>query len=404
MRELLFLCHRIPYPPNKGDKIRCWNIFHALSERFRVHFACFVDDPDDHRHEATIRDRCGESLFIPLNPALATIGSARKLLTGEALTLGYYSNARLAAWVDDIVARRRLDRAFVFSSSMAPYLAGDRFRGLFRVADLVDVDSEKWRQYAARRAWPASAIYAREGRRLLEFERRIAGEFAAVILVSQQETALFERLAPEASGHVHAIPNGVDADYFSPSRAYDDPYPPGAAPVVFVGAMDYWPNIDAAIWFATEILPGLAAGGPPVRFYIVGANPSPAVQRLGRLPGVTVTGRVADVRPYVAHAAVAVAPMRIARGIQNKVLEAMAMAKVVVTTSPGLEGVDAEPGIQVRVADEPRAFAAAVRQAIAGAENATIGARARELVLSRHGWAGSLRRIEEVLDGCPVQA
>jgi glycosyltransferase involved in cell wall biosynthesis len=173
---------------------------------------------------------------------------------------------------------------------------------------------------------------------------------------------------------------------------------------VFVGAMDYWPNIDAANWFATEILPQLVANGPAVRFYVVGTNPSPLVRRLARRPHVTVTDRVADVRPFVAHASVLVAPMRIARGIQNKVLEAMAMAKVVVTTSPGLEGIDAEPGRQVRVADDPWAFAAAVRQAIGGDENATLGRQARGLVVTRHGWDGSLRRIEEIVGGCAVEA
>src|SRR5215813_6038063 len=231
----------MPFPPNKGDKIRCWNIFRHLSERFRVHFACFIDDPDDHRHEPTIRERCGETMFVPLNPTLATIRSARNLLTGDALTLGYFGSSQLASWVDEVVDRRRLDRAFVFSSSMAPYVAGARFSSLFRVADLVDVDSEKWRQYAARRSWPTKAIYAREGRRLLQFERRIAREFAACILVSRQEADLFARLAPDAPDRIFVIPNGVDAEFFSPARPYDDPFPPGEVPLVFVGAMDYWP-------------------------------------------------------------------------------------------------------------------------------------------------------------------
>jgi sugar transferase (PEP-CTERM/EpsH1 system associated) len=404
MQDLLFLCHRIPYPPNKGDKIRCWNIFRHLSERFHVHLACFVDDRADHCHEMTVRDRCGESLFLPLAPARATIRSTRKLLTGEPLTLGYYGNSTLANWVKDIVIRRGIDRAFIFSSSMAHYVAGDRFGQLFRVVDLVDVDSEKWRQYAARRRWPAREIYAREGRRLLEFERRVARESAAVILVSRQEAALFARLAPDCLNRIHAIPNGVDFEYFSPLRTYDNPFPAGVTPLVFVGAMDYWPNIDAVQWFATEILPLVTANGLSVQFYIVGASPSPLVRRLGRISSVTVTGRVADVRPFVAHASVLVAPMRIARGIQNKVLEAMAMAKVVVTTSVGLEGIEAEPGRQVRVANDPPTFAAAVRQAIGGRENRTLGAQARGIVIARHSWDDSLRRIEEIVSGCAAEA
>jgi sugar transferase (PEP-CTERM/EpsH1 system associated) len=399
VRELLFLCHRIPYPPNKGDKIRSWNILRHLAERFDVHLACFVDDPEDHQHEAAVRACCAESLFLPLARRPAAFRSTGGLVAGEALTLRYYRDGRLARWVDDLLSRRRLDRAFVFSSSMAQYVMGPPARGVRRVADLVDVDSEKWRQYAERRRWPARAIFGREGRLLLEFERRVGEEFAAVIFVSRQEAELFRRLTPAGTGQVFAVANGVDETYFSPAAAYLNPFPTAVCPIVFVGAMDYWPNVDAARWFATEILPRVPANGPPVGFYVVGANPTPEVTRLARLPGVTVTGRVADVRPFLAHAAAVVAPMRIARGIQNKILEGMAMGRVVVTTSQGLEGIDAEPGRHVRVADDAATFAAAVGMAIAGNDNATFGPRARAQIVARHVWGESARRIEAIIEG-----
>jgi sugar transferase (PEP-CTERM/EpsH1 system associated) len=399
VRELLFLCHRIPYPPNKGDKIRSWNILRHLAERFHVHLACFVDDPADHQHEATVRACCAESLFLPLSRRQATLRSAGGLVAGRALTLGYYRDGRLGRWVDELLARRPIDRAFVFSSSMAQYLMAPGARRLHRVADLVDVDSEKWRQYAERRRWPARAIFAREGRRLLDFERQVCDDFAAAIFVSRQEAELFRRLAPDSEAKLFAVANGVDEAYFSPARAYADPFPPGSRPIVFVGAMDYWPNVDAACWFATEILPRLATGGATPPFYVVGANPALEVVRLSRVPGVTVTGRVADVRPFLAHAAVVVAPMRIARGIQNKILEGMAMGKVVVTTSQGLEGIEAEPGRHLRVADDASSFAAAVGTAIAGDDNATFGPRARAQIVARHVWSESVRRIEAIIEG-----
>jgi sugar transferase (PEP-CTERM/EpsH1 system associated) len=404
MRDLLFLCHRLPYPPDKGDKIRCWNIFRHLSDRFRVYFGCFVDDPADHRHESTIRDRCAEAIFVRLRRPIATARCAQGLLSGKPLTLGYYGNSTLSAWVEGVIARRGLNRAFVFSSAMAQYLMGDAFRTIHRVADLVDVDSEKWRQYAQTKPWPMGRIYQREGRRLLDFERQIAAQFSDVILVSRRETDLFSRLVPAPRARVSTVTNGVDGDYFSPHRSYKNPYRPDATPIVFVGAMDYWPNIDAACWFANEILPVLTTDGVDYHFFIVGSNPSRTVRNLAQLSGVTVTGRVPDVRPYLAHAAIAVAPLRIARGVQNKVLEAMAMARPVVTTTEGAEGVDAHPGRHLLVADDPAAFASAVRRALSDNAGAIMGERARELIMARHGWRTSVESIVEIVDDFAEEA
>ncbi|MFQ5785476.1 MAG: TIGR03087 family PEP-CTERM/XrtA system glycosyltransferase [Alphaproteobacteria bacterium] len=402
--ELLFLAHRIPYPPNKGDKIRSWNILRHLAERYRIHLGCFIDDPHDRQYEGRLREICDECHFATLGPTQAKLRGLAGLVNGEPLTLRCYRDPGLAAWVEGILAHRRPGRVFVFSSAMAQYVMSARTEGVRRVIDFIDVDSDKWRQYAAGRRWPMRWVYRREHRTLLAFDRRVAAAFDAATFVSAAEAALFRRLAPESAGKIFPLNNGVDFAFFSPARAYDDPFGGARGVVVFTGAMDYWANVDAVEWFAREVLPAVQSRLPDTRFCIVGANPTPAVARLAGLKGVEITGRVADVRPYLAHAAAVVAPLRIARGVQNKVLEAMAMAKAVVATPQALEGIDAAPGDDVLVAAETGAFADAVSGLLEGGEGAAIGARARARVTESYDWRANLVRLDELLEGDPAVA
>jgi len=399
MQDLLFLSHRIPYPPTKGDKIRSWNMFRHLSERYRVHLACLVDDPDDWPHAGVVRERCASHCIVGLNPAFGRLRSLTGLLDGRPLSLGYFHDRRIARWIDEVRRRDRPARAFVFCSAMAGYLMDAGCDGLHRVVDMVDVDSDKWRQYADRKRWPMRAVYAREGRTLLAFERAVAQRFAASLFVSDAEAALFRRLAPESAGRVHAVRNGVDFDFFSPEHGYENPFTGGETPIVFTGAMDYWPNVDAVNWFAREVLPLLARRRPDVRFYVVGSNPADSLQQLVRELPVTVTGRVPDVRPYIRHAAAVVAPLRVARGVQNKVLEGMAMGRAVVTSPQALEGIEAEPGRDVVLADGPAAFAEAVEGLWTGEADRRIGAAARAFVIERYGWGRSLADLQALLEG-----
>ena len=263
-----------------------------------------------------------------------------------------------------------------------------------RVLDLVDVDSDKWQQYAASQRWPLSWVYAREGRRLLAYERTAVMQTRASFLVSSREAALFRRLAPECAGRVKHFNNGVDYGYFNPDVAADNPFPDGAQALVFTGAMDYWPNVDAVRWFACEVLPAIRARHPDVTFHIVGSKPSGDVQDLARQDGVSVTGRVPDVRPYLRHALAAVAPLRIARGIQNKVLEAMAMARPVLVSTMGLEGIDAVHGDSVLVCDSADDYLWAVDELVSAApvmnKRDELGARARALIERDFNWARNL--------------
>lgn len=397
MADLLFLSHRIPYPPDKGDKIRAWNILRYLADRYRVHLGAFVDDPADWARTDGLRAVCAECHLLPLNPVWGRLRSLPGLLRGASLSEGYFRDRRMTRWVRDQAAARRFDLVFAYSSTAAQYILGPEFAGTRRIVDFVDVDSDKWRQYAANKSWPASAVYGRESRTLLGFERRVAAAVDTSLLVSPQEAELFRRLAPASAARIDHVTNGVDHLYFDPADTFPNPFGDGEETVVFTGAMDYWANVDAVVWFATEILPAARAAWPDLRFCIVGANPTAAVRDLAALPGVSVTGRVADVRPYVAHAVAAVAPLRLARGIQNKVLEAMAMGKAVVATPEAVEGIDARAGDDILVAGDAATFAdrlAAVKEAD---RRRALGARARALILDRYCWPATLSRLDRLL-------
>ena len=266
------------------------------------------------------------------------------------------------------------------------------------VLDMQDIDSEKWTSYAARAAWPMRLVWAREGRTLLAFERAAAHACDSTLLVTEKEARHFMELAPESAARTDWLEHGVDTETFAPG-SFANPYAglPGAGPdIVFTGNMDYWPNADAAIWFAREIMPALRRRWPEVRFHVVGANPGAEVLRLARLAGVQVTGRVADVRPYLAHAALAVAPLRIARGIQNKVLEAMAMARPVVATSGAFEGIRATAGRELLVADGVEATVRRVLEVLDG-QHAGLGPAARARIEAGYSWRAGLARLDRIL-------
>jgi sugar transferase (PEP-CTERM/EpsH1 system associated) len=396
---LLFLAHRVPYPPNKGDKIRSFHLLERLASRYRVFLGAFADAPEDLEHAGRLESLCEEVRILRLRPRRARLASLRGLLQGQPLTVPYYRRRAMQDWVDQAIAGNAIDRAVVFSSAMAPYLLGQRYLGLRRVVDFVDVDSDKWAQYAGTTGSAVRWIYRRESVRLLALERQVALEFDGSVFVSAAEAALFRRLAPEAAHKVDFASNGVDTLYFDPALPLPSPYPKGEKPLVFTGAMDYWPNVDAVCWFAEEILPAVLEAAPDAVFYAVGARPAPAVQRLARLPGVRIPGQVPDVRPYLRHAAAVVAPLRIARGIQNKVLEGMAMARPTVVTPAALEGIEAVADRELLVAGDARAFADQVVAALSATEASAVGAAARRRVLADFDWNNNLATFDRLLEG-----
>lgn len=400
MERILYLAHRIPYPPNKGDKIRSYHVLRYLAERYQVYLGAFVDDPRDWRYAETLQRWCRQCRLLPLAPRRARLRSLRGLFTGAPLTLPYYRDARMAEWVHQCVAEQGIDTAFVFSSSMAQYLDGDEFAGLRRVIDFVDVDSDKWEQYGRTQRWPLSWIYRREGRRLDRYERRIARSFDAGMFVSAEEAALFAGRVP-AQCNIGYYDNGVDWAYFTPRPESDSPYETGTRVLVFTGAMDYWANVDAVSWFAGDILPLVREQIPDALFAIVGARPTEAVKRLERLPGVRVTGAVEDIRPYLEHAHAAVAPLRIARGVQNKVLEALAMARPVIASPQALDGIDYPVGEDLQRAETDAQFAAAAVALLRERRSATA---ARDWIRRRYDWNINLSRLQAMLDPAAANA
>jgi sugar transferase (PEP-CTERM/EpsH1 system associated) len=396
MRSLLFLCHRIPFPPDKGEKIRAFRILEHLSRRFRVSLGCFVDDDADWAHVDALKPYCADLKCLGMTRNASRLKAACGLLTSAPLSVACFANAAMGAWVTQTLAREKPAAVFVYSSAMAQFVMGRDLGDARLIMDFVDVDSDKWRQYAQIARPPMQWIYAREARLLLAHDRKVAARADASLLVSDAEAGLFRRLAPESADKIRAVSNGIDCDFFSPTHRFERPFKTNGPAYVFTGTMDYRPNVEAVIWFANEIFPKVKAEQPGAVFAIVGAKPAKEVSDLGARDAIIVTGRVADVRPYLAHADVVVAPLRIARGIQNKVLEGMAMAKPVVTTQQGLEGIDATPDRHLIVSDTTEGFAAASLRALApGASE--IGRAARALMEASYAWPSRLAALDHLI-------
>lgn len=404
-RSVLVLAHRIPYPPDKGDKIRSYHMVTHLAERgWNVHLLSLADDPADLAWASELSKRFASFAGRPLDRFRKKLWSLTGPPRGKPLSVPYFYDRRMQQDFDRALAHLRPDAVlcvcspmaeYVFHSGVAGWGAGQRPRLLI---DFMDVDSDKWAQYALKTPGPLGWVYRLESRLLARYEQRVAETFDATLLVSPAEAELFRRRTG-LEGKIHAVGNGVDLEFFRPLAPA--PARRGGEPLrlVFCGAMDYLPNVDAVTWFAREVLPLVRERAGDVGFTIVGSNPAPEVQSLGSIPGVRVTGRVADVRPHVWEADVSVAPIRIARGVQNKVLEAMAMGVPVVATPEAFEGIDAAPGTELVVcAAEAASFAEGVAALLGDrAARESLGARARAGVEARYAWAAQLAELEPLL-------
>lgn len=396
--RILFLAHRIPYPPDKGDKIRSYHVLRSLARRHEVYLGCLIDRDEDLAFIPPLADLARRVEFARIS-RIRSLKCVPGLLRGRPLSVTCFHAARLQAAVDDILASAGIDAILCSCAPMAEYLYRSReaaaVRAAVRVMDLIDVDSEKWLQYARHRPWWSAWLYRREGRCLAEYERHILREFRRVLVVSDAERSLLTRNA-DSPDMVATMPNGVDLDYFSPAhgggRRTSDPV------LVFTGVMDYWPNVDGIRWFAEDVLPRIRSAVPTVRLVIVGARPSAGVRRLRAVPGVTVTGFVKDVREYLGAASVCIVPLRVARGIQNKLLEGMAMGKPVVSTPAAFEGLRAVRDLDVMVAADEQAFAEAVVVLLRDERRAAeLGRRARACVERAYRWEANLRVLEDLL-------
>ena len=390
MGDILFLAHRMPFPPDRGDKIRGYHMLKYLARRRRVHLVAFVDDPRDmNRKNGLANVTASRSIFFRTRPRW--VAALQSLLRRKPASVAAFENRALGETVRTILARHAIDAIFVYSSQMAQYLPA---RGRQRVImDFCDMDSAKFESYAASAKGFMRWMLAREARMLLAHDRAVAGRADASLFVSEPEAELFR--ARTGAARVHAVENGIDTEYYRPDAPFKRIEAVGEL-IVFTGQMDYRPNIEAVAWFAEAILPHIRLTRPEARFAIVGRAPGDAVRALGKLPGVMVTGEVPDVRGWLAAASAVVAPLRIARGVQNKVLEAMAMARPLVVSTAAAEGID--HGGTIRVGADVGEIAGAVAALLANRGMAeALGTAARARVCERYGWDARLAALDPIL-------
>lgn len=405
MGEILFIAHRIPFPPDRGDKIRSWNILRRLAELAPVHVAGFADDERDMGFVPELA-RVTVSHFIVPRTMSRIPAVIRGLWRHEPLSVSLFSHAGLKQHILQLLKERPISAVFVYSVQMAQYVPvlGPDVRF---VMDFCDLDSAKFAAYGAGGSGPMAWVHRREGRKLLGFERETAARADASLFVSEAEAALFREKAG-AEFPVQVLENGVDLTYFSPSADFQPLRGEGRGKgplLVFTGQMDYQPNVEAVDHFARHCLPLVRDVFPATRFAIVGRRPSPAVRALAGLPGVIVTGEVPDVRGWLAAADAVVAPLRLARGIQNKVLEAMAMARPVVASHHAAEGIDAVPGRDLLLAADRAAAAGAIIELLSDGDRAErLGRAARARVEQRYSWQSALAPLAALVGLAPAAA
>ncbi len=387
--NILYIAQRVPYPPNRGDKIASYNAVRYLARRHSVCVAALADS-DEEADFAQDLEKLGTVVDVAVRrPTRAKLSALKALFTGAPLSVAYYHSSELARKIAARAASVKFDVVVVFSSSMGQYV--DLVPNVPLVADFVDMDSRKWALYAGFSSWPRSAIYSLEERRLLNFERDLARKATVTLVRTEAEREDCKRLIPGARFEV--LSNGVDLDFFKPQGPK-----PLSANIVFTGVMDYFPNVQAVKWFCKEVLPEVQLNIPGASFTIVGARPTQEVLALSQQQGVIVTGQVPDVRPYIQNAAAAVAPLLLARGVQNKVLEAMAMETPVVVTQAAFRGVDAPAGEGVLPAADSKELAAKVVQLLNDPGLAAqIGKKGRRLVENRYVWDERLAHLEALI-------
>ncbi|WP_417451683.1 TIGR03087 family PEP-CTERM/XrtA system glycosyltransferase [Kordiimonas sp.] len=398
MARILFLAHRIPYPPNKGDKIRSWHIFEHLCKTHDVHLAFYVDDAKDIQYVPKLEGMAQSLSFEYVSKARQKRRIPLGLVRGLPLTLSAYPQKKLQAYCDDLLSGDDIDLVFLFSGAVAPLvLKPGQQMSVPVIADLVDVDSAKWQAYAKASGWPLRMLYRRESIKLAAYEKTVAQESFATVFVSECEAALFRQGLPDTVAQkVYGVGNGVNLTHFNPER-----FPPvrqGGTRVTFTGAMDYAPNVEAAQWFVRAVWPLVLAACPQAEFVIAGGPKNRDVDALADTEGVKVLGYVEDMAETIRDATVVVAPLLTARGIQNKVLEGMAMAKPVVVSPAALEGIEAESGRDIITAESPAAFADNIISLLADPDRReALGVNARAFVVRHHSWPHCLATLDRIV-------
>jgi len=389
--KILYVCHRFPFPPKRGGKIRPFNMIrHFTAQGHQVTVCSLSRSQDEAKEGEGIASHCEHFEMASVRNSIQILRMVARLPVLTPSSMGFFYSPDLKRRVDALLDSEKFDLIFVHCSSVAQYV--EDVQGIPKILDFGDMDSQKWLEYANYKPFPLSLGYRLEGTKMELAEKRLAKKFdlSTATTRAEWETLQSYGTAPASDW----FPNGVDAAFFKPDgEGYD------ADTLSFIGRMDYYPNQECMFDFCRNTLPLIQAKRPQAKLLIVGADPTPAVRELGKLPGVTVTGSVPDVRPYVLRSAAMVAPLNIARGTQNKILEAMAMGVPVITSPAGAGGVDAHDGIHFLVGEHPSAYAEACLRLMRDAkERARLSAAGRERMLSNHDWQASMRRLDSIIE------
>lgn len=397
-REILYVTHRVPFPPNRGDRIRTYHTLRHLSQRGNVSLACLADEPVTDETRRELNSLCERVTIVPVAPKMRWLRAGTSFATGQTISQGAFHSPQLDKTTREWCAERNFDVALCSSSVLARYISHPGTTADRRFVDLIDVDSQKWFDYAADNSVLKRWLYKAEGSRLRELESQLGLTCQGLAVVSEAEAEIYRNFAPH--GNIRAIPNGVDLDYFQPPAVPQEV----DGRCVFVGALDYKPNIDGAIWFCNEVWPLILERTPNATLELVGREPVKAVRNLAEIPGVSVAGSVPDVRPHLRDASVVVVPLQIARGVQNKVLEALAMGKALVTSKQPTIGLGTEEGVHLVTAESPAEWADSVTRLLADAEyRSDLGLAGRIYVDRTHQWHHCLSALDELLGLSPTR-
>lgn len=390
--KILYVCHRFPFPPRFGGTIRPFNMIRHLSADHEVTVASLARSDAEAEEGRGIAAYCARFEIAQVRKPIQFARMVARLPTPTPSSMGFFYSSDLACRVRTLLSRERFDLIFVHCSSVAQYVA--HRSDVPKILDFGDMDSRKWLEYAHYKLFPLSMGYWLEGVKMARAERQLAARFDMCTATTRAELETLESYRVDVP--TDWFPNGVDSTFFAPGdKAYD------ADTISFVGRMNYYPNQECMFDFCANTLPMLRLSRPNVKLLIVGADPSPAVLKLGELPGVTVTGSVPDVRPYVRSSALMVAPLNIARGTQNKILEAMAMGVPVVTSAAAAGGVDARDQEHFIVARTPSEYAAALLRIMSDpAERRRLAESGRARMLTHHAWDRSMRRLDGIIENC----
>jgi len=394
--SLLFLAHRIPYPPTKGEKLRAYNLLKGLAENYDIWLGAPLDDPDDWEHRHALDAYCVGTHIADIRGRTRHRAALESIARGEPVSYAYFRERGMMDWVGKVSKERVFDAVFVYSSGAAPYLKALHNTPGATIMDFVDVDSEKWRVLGETAKGPMKHIYGREAKLLRAEEKRLGAFADASLLVTDAECELFTELTGLPA---QTVGNGVDTEYWGAAKSIASPYSQARPRIIFTGVMDYEPNVEAVTWFAEEAMPHLRDANRNVEFVIAGGRPTKGVQALGEAEDITVTGRVEDMRGWLGHADIAVAPLLLARGVQNKVLEAMAAGTPILTTTPALTGIDAVPGRDAIVCETGEGFSQAIVNLLDNpTQKDAMAASAMSFVRDHYGWGAKVARLVELIE------